>query len=115
MDSFLDSVKQAMDTAVKQTGKMVEKTKIKIASSDTKNTLKTYYMRLGELTYRAARGNEELSEEIEQALVAIDQLRTTLAKQEEMATGLSEKKYCPHCGVACTSDSAFCPGCGKAF
>lgn len=113
MENFLDSVKQAMDSAVKKTNQMVEKTKIKLAVVDTKNTLKATYVRLGELTYRVARGDETLSDEIEQVLAEVDRLKATLAQQEESVNESSGAKYCPYCGASCTSAALFCPNCGK--
>ncbi|MBQ4517585.1 MAG: zinc ribbon domain-containing protein [Clostridia bacterium] len=119
MENFLDSVKQAMDSAVKKTGQMVEKTKVKLAAVDTKNTLRATYVRLGELTYCAARGDETLGDQIEQVLLEIDRLKETLARQEESANetagipGTSGTKYCPHCGASCTPTALFCSNCGK--
>lgn len=113
MDNFLDSVKQAMDSAVKKTGEMVEKTKIKLALADMKNNIKANYTHLGELTYRAAHGDETVNDEIEQTVAIIDQLKEKLEQQITMGTEQTDKIVCSGCGASCASGSAFCSNCGK--
>ena len=115
MENFLDSVKQAMDSAVKKTGEMVEKTKIKLALVDMKNNLKANYTHLGELAYRAAHGDETVSADIEQTVAMIDQLKANLEQQGAVGTEQADQKICPACGASCTSGSAFCSSCGKQF
>lgn len=115
MENFLDSVKQAMDSAVKKTSEMVEKTKIKLALVDMKNNLKATYTHLGELAYRAAHGDETVNDEIEKTVVIIDQLKASLEQQGAMGTEKTDQKICPACGACCTSEAVFCSSCGKQF
>ncbi len=113
MEKFLSDLKQTVNSAVKKSGELVELTKIKLAANDTKNAITARYVKLGEMAYLATKGEESPASDAETIIAEIDELKKTLAAQEEKAAELSNKKICSVCGKSINADAAFCPACGN--
>ena len=113
MEKFFSDLKQTVNGAVKKSGELIELTKAKMAANDTKIAIKNEFIKLGELAYLAAKGEETPATDAEALVCKIDDLKETLAEQEIKIAELGGKKICNHCGKMVADDSAFCPACGN--
>ena len=114
MEKFLYDLKNTVDGAVKKSGELIELSKVKMAMNDTKNAIREKVIKLGELTYFVAKGEDMPGSDIEELVSQIDELKQVLAEQEAKAAELTGKKICPDCKKVMDEDFAFCPACGAA-
>lgn len=112
MEKILYDLKNTVDGAVKKSGEIIELTKTKMAMNETKNAIREKVIRLGELTYFAAKGEDMPEYDAEELIAKIDELKQTLSEQEAKAADLAGKKICPRCKKVMDTDFAFCPACG---
>ncbi len=113
MDKFLYDLKNTVDGAVKKSGELIELTKMKVAMNDTKNSIRDKFVKLGELTYFVAKGEDMGAADIEAIVAEIDELKQTLTEQEVKAAELTGKKICSHCNKIMSEEFSFCPACGN--
>ncbi|MBQ2695843.1 MAG: hypothetical protein IJF61_00915 [Clostridia bacterium] len=115
MEKFFSDLRQTVSGAVKKSGELIELTKAKMAANDTKTAIKNEFVKLGELAYLAAKGEENPATDAEALVYKIDELKETLAEQEAKIAELGGKKICADCGKMVAGDSAFCPACGNSM
>ena len=116
MERIFSEIKNKADKVAKKSGELVELSKVKLSSLNTKSNIDTSFKKLGELIYRSQKENEELdSEKFESIIEEIDALYQKLSEYEDVVCELTNKKICPDCHKANNSDASFCSQCGYNF
>lgn len=113
MEKFFADLKETMNGAVKKSGELLELTKIKIATAETKSKIRGKLEMLGTLAYQSAKGIDPADNAAGDLIAEIDALHEILNEQEATVATLSGKKVCPVCGHACENQASFCMSCGN--
>ena len=116
---FMDEWKdKATDVAAVTGQKMAELysvAKLKIAISDKKSQIRKLYRELGQVVYKAAKG--EISEDdnlsVDMLVAKIDDAVSELEELNLNEKMLKNLKLCPYCGEGMEKRANFCSNCGK--
>ena len=86
--------------------------KIGLKIFDLTTDIEVLYKEVGRMVY-AAHCNEEMStEELEERLAAIDEIKKQIEELRAQQKNGSSGKVCGECGKLCDEDNTFCPACG---
>lgn len=86
------------------------KTSLKIF--DLTTDVEVLYKEIGRLVY-AAHANEDIStEELEERLTAVDEIKKQIETLRSEQKKEKAEKACPECGKICDGESVYCSACG---
>lgn len=116
MDFFNEIGKKITDAGqktIKKTRDMTDTIKYNSMISDEEKTIKTCYLKIGELYYKkfAVQADEEFKS-------LVDQITDAENKIEEYRKAIEELKdtaRCPKCGATINADDSFCVVCGASI
>lgn len=116
MDNFFSEIKNTADKVAKKSSELVEMSKIKLNTANTKSEIGTNFKILGELVYLSQKNTTEPdTNKIEEIIAKIDELYERLDELAEVSSALKNEKRCPSCTKSNPIDAQFCFGCGHRF
>ena len=112
-DNIYDSLKSAAEVAAKKTEQTVEISKLKFEIAKVKAETDKKYMELGELVYKACKGDSKAQENTTAIIKEIDELfrkvKALLKELDETENAVT----CKECGKRNGKDAKFCSQCGE--
>jgi len=116
MDNFFSGIRNTADKVAKKSGELFELSKTKINIANIKSEINSKFKILGEMLYISHKDSAEAdAERIEQVIAEIDSLYEKLSDYDEIAAGLTSKKFCPSCDKKNDASATFCSSCGYNF
>lgn len=118
MDIIDNIGKKASDTcknAAKQTGKLVEITKLKVGISKNKDAINDIYTEIGRKAYEEYTKTQEIGELFKQDCFEIDNLAKQIEDSRMKILELNGSKQCKNCFAEVEKEFEFCPKCGNKF
>ena len=112
-ESILNMAKDAVQTAEKKTGELIDTTKLKMEINRLERELAATFEGLGRLVYDAKKGAEDIDELMDTCVLHIDELNARLAKLQDKLAQSKNAIRCPACGGLNDQDAAFCKSCGE--
>lgn len=112
IDEAVSKAKTAADFTAKKASELVEITKANLKIMDTQNTIDKAYQEIGKMVFEASKGNGEFSEEIDEKIAVIDELKLKLAELKDTVATLKGIIRCTSCGKENANENTFCGGCG---
>ena len=111
--NIYDSLKSAAEVAAKKTEQTVEISKLKFEIAKVKAETDKKYMELGELVYKACKGDSKAQENTTAIIKETDELfrkvKALLRELDETENAVT----CKECGKRNGKDSKFCSQCGE--
>lgn len=119
-DKVANAAKDAAHAVSQTTGDLVDKGKLKLAIGKAKGDRKDLYTELGELTYRAHKGETDADARTAEIFTKLAELEEEIARLEAEENESKEEQptaaeRCPKCGAARVGDAPFCGQCGAKF
>ena len=105
------------EAAGKRASEMVEVTKLNLQIFDLNTEISVLYKEIGEIVYRAHRGEDTEDLGLEGRLSVIDEKFAEIDVMKGRMENLKRTKKCssPECGKVCSKDDRFCSHCGTAI
>ncbi len=110
-DVFLNA-KSAVSSVGKKAGRVIDRSKLRLAAIDIRSELSKKYRLLGKLCYESARNGKNYDRDMNKLYDSISELNTQLDAVNEMLASAEKKIKCPECGVYNRRDALFCSQCG---
>lgn len=115
--AFFDELKdKASDAAVvagKAVSEVYEATKIKMAVSEKKGTLKALYREVGEIVYKSYKSGTAEKDALEDKIAEIDAVLEEVEALKAQQMKIKKVRTCSGCGSEIPIECNFCPKCGK--
>lgn len=111
-NAILGKMKNWANAAGKKTEEVVEASKLKLQIVSLNGEISKAYEALGKLVFHAAKNNETVGEDMDEAMDKIDELLEKLAELEGKVGEIKKEKVCGNCGATCPVDAQFCSRCG---
>lgn len=111
-NAILGKMKSWANAAGKKTEEVVESSKLKLQIVSLNGELSKAYEALGKMIFHAAKNNETVGEEMDEAMDKIDELLEKLAELEGKVGEIKKSRTCGNCGAVCAQDAQFCSRCG---
>ncbi|MGM9551652.1 MAG: hypothetical protein ACI3XA_05295 [Clostridia bacterium] len=114
LDELKDMATDAAQVASKKVNDVYAVTKVKMDISENKSKIRALYRELGEMVYKASKGEvEEDSNAIEDKIAEISLVMDALEELNEAERHIKKVKVCPTCKEQIDEKSAYCPRCGN--
>ena len=112
MEDVLFNAKTAVDSVGKKAGKVIDRSKLRLAALDIRSELSKKYRMLGKICYEADRTGKDYSKGIKQLEENITELNEQLEQIKELLASTDKKIKCPECGAGNAKGAVFCSKCG---
>lgn len=112
-EDVLTNAKTGVDTVSGKAVKVIDKSKLLLASANIKAELSKKYHILGRVCYEANRTGKNYDKGIKELQDEIKDLNDQLAAVNEMLENSRQKIKCPDCGTFNKKDALYCNKCGK--
>lgn len=114
-EEFKDKATDVAQVTSKKVAEIYASAKIKLAISEKRTNLRALYRELGEIVYKASKGEAEddVQNNIEDKIAEIDIAREVIAELKEKEKELRNLTTCPYCDERIPENANFCPNCGK--
>ena len=87
--------------------------RLKVAVAEQKAEVNRRLRAIGEMVYATHTGAPTDSDTMEEALLAIDELKSQIAAKEKEMQAIRGVRVCQTCGWANDAENAFCSNCGQ--
>ena len=114
MGFFEDAGKKistTLNTTSSKAKDYTEKRKLETSIRSIEDSKKSYFTKIGEITYRANNAGEEMPD-ISDILDIIRDLDREIEEKKEQIQALNDRIVCPSCGKMMPKEAKFCPYCG---
>lgn len=112
MEDVLFNAKTAVDSVGKKAGRVIDRSKLRLAALDIRSELSKKYRMLGKVCYEASRTGKNYDKGIKQLEDNITELNEQLEKINELLASSEKKIKCPECSTYNAKDAVFCSKCG---
>ena len=112
IDDVLLNAKSAADSVGKKAGKVIDRSKLRLAALDVRSELSRKYRMLGKVCYEADRTGKDYSKGIKQLEDNISELIEQLERINELLASSEKKIKCYGCGTYNVKGAVFCSKCG---
>ncbi len=112
MEDVLMNAKTAVDTVGKKAGKVIDKSKLRLAALDIRTELSKKYRLLGRICYETKTTDKNYDKNIEKLVESITELKDELARINELIAKAENKVKCTECGTYNVHGAVFCSKCG---
>ncbi len=112
-EDFLTKARDLAGAAKDKTGEIVDKTKIKMAISDTQKKLSATFEGIGRLLYDAETSGEDITSLKADAFDTVKELQNELTALQNKLYDLDGVLRCKECDTPNENDASFCKKCGK--
>ncbi len=112
MEDVLINAKSAVNSVGKKAGKVIDRSKLRLAALDIRSELSKKYRMLGKVCYEASKTGKDYSKGIKQLEADITELTDQLEQIKELLASSDKRIKCPECGAANAKGAVFCSKCG---
>lgn len=116
LDNFFDdvvvNVKAAATAVSKKANDVYGTSKQKISAAEMRSEINSKLRELGALTYKSVIHDIDVSEQSEQLISEIKELKDNLKVINEHIASAKNQKKCPQCGSVLAKNSIYCNICG---
>ncbi len=112
MDDVLLNARSVVDSVGNKAGKVIDRSKLRLAALDVRSELSKKYRLLGRVCYEANKSGKNYEAGIKKLQGEINELNEQLSKIKEMLVQTGDKVKCPDCGTYNAKGSVFCNRCG---
>ncbi len=112
-EDVLLNARSAVDNVGKKAGKVIDISKLRIASADIKSEINRKYQILGRVVYEEAVSSKDYSVNKNDLISKIGELKKELESVQELIAQNSNKVKCIACGTYNSQKAVFCSKCGE--
>lgn len=112
-EELIGKTRDAAELARRKTGDFLEVTKLKLALSDVEKQITTTMEGIGRLVYDARKSDEDVSDLLEQAFAAVDDLEKEANDIRAQICVYKNVKECAACHALNDEDAVYCAACGN--
>ena len=110
---FKKTFTRTVNKLTKQSGKLLEISKVTLAISGLNSDIKDEYEKIGKIIYEGYKNNDAPSQDVTAHCELIDAKLVEIETHRQKLGELKNKKVCQHCKAEVSSESAFCAKCGE--
>lgn len=111
-DDVIVNAKAAATAVSKKATEVCDNSKQKITAAELRGEINKKLRELGALTYKAQTNDIDLSEQTNQTISEITELKENLSIVNQHIAASKNQRTCPQCGVTVPKNSLFCNLCG---
>lgn len=112
MEDVLLNAKSAVSSVGQKAGRVIDRSKLRLAAIDIKSELSKKYRMLGKICYEASRKGKNYDDEIGRLCENISELNEHLEAVTAVLASAEKKIKCGDCGEYNHKDAVFCNQCG---
>lgn len=108
-----DTASSTYNTVADKSGKLIEKTKLRVAISDKETDIDEIYEEMGKAVYNVYKAGEDVGKEFTKECKKIDKLNEEINEMNKKILYNEGLRKCESCGETISLDSKFCTNCGE--
>ncbi len=112
MEDVLMNAKAAVDAVGEKAGRVIDKSKLRLALVDIRSELSKKYRMLGKVCYVVYTTGKNCDKSVSELVESIKELNAQLNSVREMLANAEKKTKCPACGAYNAKGALFCRKCG---
>lgn len=113
IEDVLLNARSAVDTVGKKAGKVIDISKLRLASADLKSEISQKYQILGRVVFEESVTGKDYTKNKTELIEKIKELKSQLESVNDMIAKAAQKTKCTICGAYNAKGAVFCSKCGE--